>query len=113
MVSKNPELHDSPERRLKPRFRCNYPAWIQGYDENGEVFEEIGKAVNLSRSGVYLLLNREIPEGMDLTIRISIPTENPKLGTSKLAVRGKVVRGEFQSETIFGIAVKFQEYRFV
>ncbi len=113
MMSTNPDSINFLERRLKPRFKCDYPAWLQGHDENGKLFEEIGKAINLSRSGVYILVNREIPEGMELTIRISLPTENPKLGTSKLAVRGMVVRGEFHSETIFGIAVKFKEYRFL
>jgi len=102
-----------PERRIKPRIRCDCPARIQGHDENGKKFEEDGRAINLSRSGLYILLNREITNGMDLSIRLALPTGYLDLGTSKLALEGKVVRGELRSETVFGIAVEFQNYRFV
>jgi hypothetical protein len=101
------------ERRLKPRFKCDYPAQIRGRDVNGNIFQEDGRALNLSRNGVYLILNRKIPNGMELSIKIGLPTRLLKLGMPKLVVRGPVVRGEFRSETIYGIAVKFQEYRFL
>ena len=101
------------ERRLKPRFECNYPARIRGQDGNGKLFEEIGKAVNLSRTGVYIILNREIPKGTDILIKIAMPTGLLNLGTPKLALRGKVVRGELHAERNYEIAVKFDEYRFV
>ena len=102
-----------PERRLKPRIRCDCPARILGRDKNGMKFEEDGRAVNLSRSGVYIYLNREIPNGTDLSIRLALPTGYLELGTSKLALEGRVVRGELRSETVFGIAVEFQKYRFM
>ncbi len=112
-MSANPQNIYFPERRLKPRFTCNYPARIRGHDENEKPYEEVCKAVNLSRNGVYLMMNREIPRGAEVSIRIGFPTGYLKLGTCKLAVHGMVVRGEFSSETIYGIAVKFEEYRFV
>jgi hypothetical protein len=112
-MNPDPGCDDLPERRLKPRITCDYFAWIQGRDEDGGVFEEAGKAVNLSQSGAYLMVCREIAMGSELSIKISIPSGSLKLGTSKLAVRGKVVRGEFRSETSYGIAVRFQYYRFL
>ena len=102
-----------PERRQKPRTRCDFPARIQGHDKNGKKFEEDGRAINLSRRGVYITLNREIPTGTELAIKLALPTGYLNLGTSKLVVGGKVVRGELRSETVFGIAVEFEKYRFI
>jgi hypothetical protein len=102
-----------PERRLKPRIKCDCPARISGHDENGIKFEEDGRAVNLSRSGVYISLNREIPNGTELSIRLALPTGYLELGTSKLALEGTVTRGELRSETVFGIAVELKKFRFI
>jgi hypothetical protein len=107
------ELVYIPERRQKPRFKSDYPARIRGYTSNGKLFEEVGRAINLSRSGVYILLNREIPNGSKLSILITFPNGLLKIGTSKLAVPGVVVRGETHSDTVYGIGVKFDDYRFL
>jgi hypothetical protein len=101
-LNSNSEIVYIPERRVKPRFICKCPTRIRGHDNNGQLFEEEGTAINLSRS-----------VGMELSLRIAFPTGLLKLGTSKLAVCGVVVRGEAHSETTYGIAVKFEEYRFL
>ena len=102
-----------PERRLKPRIVCDCPARIQGHDGNGRKFEEDGRVVNLSRYGMYVLLNRVIPCGIELSIRMALPTGILKLGTTKLAVHGTVVRGELCSGTSYGIGLQFERYRFL
>jgi hypothetical protein len=108
-----PEIGHYPERRKKPRYQCDYPANIQGFELNGEFFQIEGRVVNLSRNGVNIRLNREIPDGMEISIKIAFPTGLLDLGTTNLAVHGKVVRSENLSETICGIAVKFQDFRFI
>ncbi len=112
-LNSNSDIVYVPERRLKPRFKCNCTAWIRGHDSDGKLFEEEGTALNLSRIGVYVILSREIPISTELSLRIAIPTGLIKLGTSKLAVRGVVVRGEAHSETTYGVAIKFEDYRFL
>jgi hypothetical protein len=108
-----PEIGHYPERRKKPRFQCDYPANVQGFELNGEFFQVEGRVVNLSRNGVNIRLSRKIPNGMEISIRIAFPTGLLELGTSNLAVHGKVVRSEALSETLCGVAVKFQDYRFL
>jgi hypothetical protein len=112
-MATDPENGDIPERRLKPRCKCDYPARVRGQDENGKSYQADGRAINLSRNGVYLIVNRDIPKGMELSIRIALPTGSLELGTSKLVLRGTVVRGEFHSETTYGKAIKFDGYRFL
>ena len=113
MMETTPKNGDIFERRLRPRCKCDYSARIRGRDEDGNLFQVDGKATNLSRNGVYLIVNRDIPKGMELSIRIAFPTGSLELGTSKLVVRGTVVRGELFSEKTYGIAVKFDKYRFL
>ena len=102
-----------PERRLKPRIQCDRPAMIQGHDAVGKKFEETGRVVNLSRSGLYVVLNREILTGTEVWIRMAMPTGILPLSSSKLAVHGIVVRGMLHSRSIFGIAVNFEKFKFI
>ena len=102
-----------PERRLKPRIKCSYPARIQGHDSDGQRFEGDGRSTNLSRNGMYVLLDREIPVGEVISIRLALPTGLLEIGTSNLSVQGTVIRGEQHSEMNYGIAVKFQNFRFL
>ncbi|HEX7557304.1 MAG TPA: PilZ domain-containing protein [Leptolinea sp.] len=112
-MNKPAEIGYSPERRLKPRFICDYPALIQGFDENGLSFQEKGRAINLSRNGVNIVMNREILIGMELSISLAFNTNLLQLETPRLILHGTVVRGQFLSDTLYQIAIKFQEYKFI
>jgi hypothetical protein len=101
------------ERRGKPRMKCAYPAMVLGHSQDRKKWEENATVLNLSASGVYLLLNRFIQKGQDLTIKIGFPTGSLEWGSSKLTSNGVVVRTETLSEGILGIAILFQSYRFV
>jgi len=102
-----------PERRGKPRMECAYPAIVRGYSLDGMKFEENATVLNLSASGVYVLLNRFIKKGQDLSVKIAFPTSSLELGSSKLATKGVVVRTEALSEGVLGIGIKFQRRRFL
>jgi hypothetical protein len=102
-----------PERRSKPRFKCAYQAIVRGGCGNGKKFEENATVLNLSACGLYVVLPRFIQEGQELSVKIAFPTGSLERGTSKLATNGVVVRIEPFSEGVLGIAIKFQNYRFL
>ena len=102
-----------PDRRIKPRMKCNYPAVVQGYDYDGKKFKEKGRVINLSRSGIYVLLNQAIPDCNEASIRIALPTGILEFGTSKLDTSGTVVRREQRVDGASGVAIKFQNVRFL
>ena len=101
------------ERRSKPRMECAYPATVRGYSLDGKKFEENATVLNLSAGGVYMLINRFINKGQDLSVKIAFPTGSLEWGSSKLATNGVVVRTEALSEEVLGIAIKFQRRRFL
>ena len=100
------------EKRAKSRITCNFAAVVRGRDEKGREFEENARVVNMSASGIYMLLNRSIGAGEQLSVRIALPTGSLKLGSSKLLTDGHVVRAEPHATGAMGIALKFNNYRF-
>lgn len=106
-------LTSFPDRRNKPRMKCNYQARVQGLGYDGKKFGEEGRVTNLSRSGIFVLLNQAIPDGNEVSIRIALPTGILEFGTSRLATSGTVVRSEPNLEGAFGVAIKFQNVRFL
>lgn len=100
------------EKREKTRISCNFAAIVKGRDQRGREFEENARVLNLSASGIYLLLNRLLEDGQQLNVRIALPTGSLKLGTSRLVTEGIVIREESLSAGVMGVAVKFNHYRF-
>ena len=101
------------DRRLKPRMKCNYAAVVKGHDTSGKKFMQEGRVVNLSRSGIYVLLTQAIPDCHEISIKIALPTGFLDFGSSKLATTGTVVRRETGADGVFGVAIKFQNVRYL
>ena len=99
------------ERRGKPRIKCAYPAMVRGCSIDGKKFEENATVLNMSASGVYLLVNRFIEKGQELSVKIAFPSGSLKWGSSKLVTTGVVGRTDFLEGTM-GVAIKFHHYRF-
>ena len=103
----------STERRVSERIQCRYSAIVRGSSGDGRKFEEFVTVLNLCACGAYLLINRNVEVGQNLSVRIAIPTGSLDFGSSKLATTAVAVRTEFFSEGVLGIAIKFQKFRFL
>jgi hypothetical protein len=106
-------MNISPNRRIKPRVSCDYPAIVEGYDEAGNKYHENAKLANLSASGLYMKANRKIETGSKLTVTILLTIELIDINTPKLATNGSVVRIEPQIDGTCGVAMKFDNYKFL
>ena len=113
LMDLNQPISAIAERRGKPRMKCSYSAMVRGCSLDGKKFEENATVLNLSAGGVYMLINRFINKGQDLSVKIAFPTGSLEWGSSKLATNGVVVRTEALSEEVLGIAIKFQRRRFL
>jgi hypothetical protein len=102
-----------PDRRCKPRIICDYPAIVKGYC-NGKKFEESARVINISASGVYVILHCKVEHNSEVNLRIALPAGGlSSLESSKLSATGTVVRAEHCSVDEFGVAIMFQHYRFL
>ena len=112
-MNKNQKNRCFVERRGKPRMKCSYRAMVRGLSQAGKKFEESATVLNLSASGAYIMLNRLIQIGQDLSVKIAFPTGSLELGSANLNTKGVVVRKETLSEGVLGVAIILQGYRFI
>jgi len=101
-----------PERRIKPRIICDYPAIVVGCDREGIKYRERAKLANLSASGLFMKANRIIDNGSALSVIILLTSERIHKNTPKIGTNGVVVRTEPKNDGTCGVAVKFNSYRF-
>ena len=101
------------DRRIKPRVACEYPVLIEGYDKNGNKFNEDGRLANLSASGLFMMARRIIDNGSPLSVTVLLTSSIMDKDTPKIATNGIVVRTEPQIDGTCGIAIKFDNYRFL
>ena len=106
-------MNNIPDRRVKPRVTCDYPAIIEGYDSYGNKYNDNAKLANLSASGLYMRANRTIENGSILSVTVLLTSASIEQDTPKIATNGIVVRAEPQVDGTYGVAVKFHNYRFL
>lgn len=106
-------MNNTPDRRMKPRVICDYPVIIEGYDGDGNKYNENAKLANLSASGLFMLANCEVENGSKLSVIVLLTNALIDTDTPKLATKGIVVRTEPRIDGSCGIAIKFENYRFL
>lgn len=101
------------DRRNKPRVECDYPAIVEGIDQQGKKYKENAKLANLSAGGLYMWANRHIEYNSKLSVTVLLGSMLIDMETPKLATKGIVVRTEPQINGTCGVAMKFSHYRFL
>jgi PilZ domain-containing protein len=113
--SKTLESPQPIERRDKPRIDHPFFTRVRGVDIHGEVFDLHTITDNLSVSGLYMRMPREIKEGGKLFIVIHLSADR-KIESGhcgSIAMRGIVVRTNPCLDSLFGMGVNFTRYRFI
>jgi hypothetical protein len=106
-------MYRTMDRRVKPRISCDYPAIVNGIDFEGNTYSDQGKLVNLSASGLFMLVNRDIEQGSKLSVTVNLCNSLMDTDVPKLTTNGIVVRTEPQKDGSCGVAIKFFQYRFL
>ena len=106
-------MNISPDRRIKPRVACDYPVIIEGYDGEGNKYNESARLANLSASGLFMKAGRNIENGSTLSVIVLLTSTLVDKDTPKIATNGIVVRTEPQIDGTCGVAIKFSNYRFI
>jgi PilZ domain len=106
-------MYITPDRRIKPRIDCDYPAIIEGHDEEGGKYSNHATLVNLSASGLFMVAKRNIENGSKISVTVLLSSVFDVEEAPKLVTNGLVVRTEPKSNGKCGIAVKFNHYHFL
>ena len=106
-------MNNTQDRRAKPRSNCDYAAIVEGLDGNGNIYNDQGRLVNLSASGLFMLVNRDIESGAAVSITIFLSDPVVEVSAPRLSTNGTVVRKEQRTDGSCGVAVKFNNYQFL
>jgi hypothetical protein len=101
------------ERRGVARLDFPFPAVVRGKDATGQAFQIETTLRNISTTGLFMRLKREISTGvlLNVVVRFSSSAGSPQAAMALF--RGRVVRVESHDEDPSGVAVEFIRHRFI
>lgn len=99
------------ERRTKPRVREHFPARILGNDSGALPFIIDCVLDNMSSTGLYLRMPRQMPKGGEVKVIVHL-LNGPTTGASA-CIYGEILRDEPQPDGRHGIAVAIKRYKFL
>ncbi len=103
------------ERRSKPRMECSFPAIVQGRDAEGRKFRKNAILVNLSTTGMCIVMKSEVEPSKDLFIIFRCSSTGP-IGNDKaplIAIGGDITRSDGLVQGMHTIGVKIRRNRFL
>lgn len=99
------------ERRAKPRVRERFPARMWGLDSGDLPFNVDCVLDNLSSTGLYLRVPRQMKIGCQVRLIVHL-LSGPTTGATA-TISGEILRDEPQSDGSHGLAVSIKNYRFL
>lgn len=91
-----------------------FPATVRGTDKSGQQFEEHAHLGNLSATGLYVWLDRQLEPGalIFLVVRLTLDAQHVEHAAG-VAIKGVVLRVDMHDEGRWGYAVLFVRHRFL
>jgi len=99
------------ERRAKPRVAEPFTTTVSGIDKTGELFELDCIIDNISSTGVYIKMSRQLEQGSHVRLMVNFSADPSTAGGA--AIRGVALRCDAQVEQTWGLAVAITEYAFI
>ena len=99
------------ERRIKRRLSQPFPTRAWGTDATGELFEVDCVLDNISSTGLYLRIPRQMKVDAELSLVIRFLSGRDTGATALL--RGQILRAEPQPDGRHGIAVAIKDHHFL
>ncbi len=99
------------ERRAKPRVSEPFPTTVSAIDKAGESFELDCVLDNISSTGLYLKMPRQLEQGSEVRLIVNFSAgPSPAAGAS---IRGVALRSDLQADQRWGLAVAISECAFI
>lgn len=99
------------ERRKAQRFPLELPL-TASWSQRGEEVQEPGTIRDISSSGVYFVVSRDLKPESKLQLSIRLNVEGAPVGGVLLECVGSVVRVESKEADRVGVAARIERYRF-
>lgn len=99
------------ERRAKPRVSKPFPTTVSGIDKAGESFELACVLDNISSTGLYLKMPRQLEHGSEVRLIVNFSVDSSPAGSA--VIRGVALRSDPQLDQRWGLAVAISEHAFI
>ena len=99
------------ERRAKIRISEPFPTTVSGIDSQGEPFELDCVLENMSSTGLYLKIPRELEQGSE--VKMIVKLSSVSSSGAGASIRGVTLRSDPQSDENWGLAVAISECAFI
>jgi PilZ domain-containing protein len=109
--SSSPRRRATVERRAKPRSSEALPARVWGVDVDDQPFSFDCHLDNMSASGLYLRLPRQMK--FSSIISVVVRLLNGPLAGMSAAIKGTVIRDESEPDGHRGVGIRIIEHRFI
>ncbi len=101
------------ERRRKPRIDLPFPVQVSGRDHRGEAFEVQTSLRNLSASGLYMEMSRELERGGRLSLVIQMARSGQQEEAATVKAEAEVVRLQRLEEERWGVGMRLLSRRVI
>jgi hypothetical protein len=98
------------ERRAKPRVSEPFPTTVSGIDKSGESFRLDCVLDNISSTGLYLKVPRQLEQGSEVRLIVNFSAGSSPGAAA--AIRGVALRSDPQADKKWGLAVAITDYTF-
>lgn len=99
------------ERRAKSRISEPFLVTVSGIDKDGSSFAHTGVLENMSSSGIYLKIPRQLEPGTKLRLIVSFSMSSPDAPGA--TIRGVAVRVDRRAENTWGLGIAISDYAFI
>ncbi len=99
------------EQRVKPRVSQPFPTTVSGVDNSGAAFDLACVIDNISSTGLYLKMPRQLAPGSE--VRLIVKFSAGTLPSAGVVIRGVALRSDPQSDETWGLAVTISEHAFI
>ena len=96
------------ERRGKPRVSEPFPTTVSGIDNAGESFRLDCVLDNISSTGLYLKVPRQLEQGSEVKLIVNFSAGSSPGAAA--AIRGVALRSDPQADKKWGLAVAITDY---
>ena len=106
----DPLPYAGKERRGKPRIHEHFRVRVWSTDADGTRFETDTHLENLSSSGLFVRLPREVEPGESVLVLVHFTGSNAEEARPRVAAHGTVVRSRRTTHSMWETGIRFRAH---
>jgi hypothetical protein len=103
---------NNQDKRADERYGLELSSMVKWKDDSGNTRLMPGRIKNVCHAGAFIVCDSPIGKGRAIDVHIDLPFVMGSFIRSRIFASGRVVRGSFASEGLYGHGIKFDQVSF-